>query len=72
MLMPNFPIQTMGGKVYWNTVSYSKGWKIQQHRVSLHYRILDPTNVRQAWSYEWGVIESTFKKFTQHHFIGTL
>jgi hypothetical protein len=43
----NFP--TAGGKTWWSEVKSRNGWKLQQNKLSGHYRILDTDNWRQ-WS----------------------
>ncbi|GAA4718383.1 hypothetical protein GCM10023228_26260 [Brevibacillus fulvus] len=48
MLFPNLPIKTAGGKVFWDTLDRRNGWKLQQNRLTGHFRILDPDDVRQA------------------------
>ena len=48
MLFPNLPIKTAGGKVFWDTFDRRNGWKLQQNRLTGHFRILDPEDVRQA------------------------
>lgn len=46
--LPNLPISTMGGKVFWEEIEY-KGWKLQQNVITGHYRILDHRDIRRAW-----------------------
>lgn len=45
----NLPFSTGGGKQFWTDVDYCQGWRIQQNAVTGHCRLLDPTDVRQAW-----------------------
>lgn len=45
----NIPLKTMGGKTWWNTIRSYNGWKLQQHKITKHCRILDPENYRRAW-----------------------
>ena len=47
--MPNIEYQTIGGMFYWNTVEECYGWKLQRNKLTDHYRILNPDNVRMAW-----------------------
>lgn len=47
--MPNIPMYTMGGKVFWQDISEYKGWRIQINAVMKHMRILDPNDLRIAW-----------------------
>lgn len=41
---------TMGGKVWWRTVSQGEKWLIQQNIISQHYRALDRHNRRISFS----------------------
>ena len=47
--MPNIPLKTMGGEVFWNNIIEYNGWKLQQNMITHHARILDDNNVRRAW-----------------------
>lgn len=38
--------KTMGGKVWWKTISLKNNYRIQQNMFSRHYRLLDPENHR--------------------------
>jgi pimeloyl-ACP methyl ester carboxylesterase len=40
---------TLGGRQFWGDVVNFRGWRIQQHVYSRHYRLLDPQDVRFAW-----------------------
>ncbi|MEL4024033.1 hypothetical protein [Lysinibacillus endophyticus] len=66
MLFPNLPIKTLGGQVFWQTIESKNGWKLQQNIFTEHYRIIDPENIRQAWSTDFNEIRSTFRKFTEN------
>ena len=46
---PNWDRSTGGGPVWWNTLDSYKGWKLQQHKLTGHCRILDDSDVRRAW-----------------------
>lgn len=63
MLLPNFPLRTAGGHVWWRTLDERFGWKLQQNVLTEHFRILDLANVRQAWSMEKSTIRATFQRF---------
>jgi hypothetical protein len=56
MLLPNLPMKTLGGEIFWQTIESRNGWKLQQNIFSEHHRILDPQKIRQAWSYYSGEI----------------
>ena len=43
---------TMGGKVWWRTVSQGEKWLIQQNIISQHYRALDKENRRISFSFD--------------------
>ena len=47
--MPNFPLPTLGGEFFWNTIYKYNEWKLQQNMVTQHARILDSEDVRVAW-----------------------
>ena len=47
--MPNIRTITMGGEVFWHTISDVNGWRFQENKVFGNCRILDPQNFRQAW-----------------------
>ncbi|EST55367.1 hypothetical protein T458_06095 [Brevibacillus panacihumi W25] len=64
MLFPNLPTKTLGGSFFWDTLDRKNGWKLQKNLITEHYRILDPENVRQAWSPDESSIWRTFRKFT--------
>ncbi len=50
-LFGNFNIETstMGGKVFWNTLIESNGYKLQQNKITGLCRILDDKDHRKAW-----------------------
>lgn len=64
MLFPNLPTKTLGGSFFWDTLDSSRGWKLQRNLVTEHYRILDPENVRQAWSTDEAEMWHAFRMFT--------
>jgi pimeloyl-ACP methyl ester carboxylesterase len=41
--------KTLGGRQFWGDVHYFRGWRIQQNVFTKHYRLIDPTDCRQAW-----------------------
>lgn len=49
--MPRFnvPFPTMGGRQFWEDRAFFRGWRIQQHVLSGHSRLLDPSDIRRAW-----------------------
>ena len=36
--LPNIPLPTMGGEVFWNTLVEYNGWKLQQNMLPLRFR----------------------------------
>lgn len=60
--MPNIPMKTMGGEVFWTNIEECQGWKLQRNGFTGHYRILDPDNIRRAWGSE-RAMENLFNKF---------
>ena len=55
--MPNVATYTMGGQVFWNTLSNVNGWRLQQNKVFGNYRIIDPNNFRKAWGGEKAILD---------------
>lgn len=47
--MPNIPMKTMGGHVWWITIAKCNGWKLQQNTFTHHARILDSNDKKIAW-----------------------
>ena len=58
------PSQTMGGRVWWQDIKESKGYRIQQNMISRHYRILDAENRRFFSSFDKKEIENKLKELT--------
>jgi pimeloyl-ACP methyl ester carboxylesterase len=46
---PNLPLPTFGGKQFWADRLHFRGWRVQQHVISGHCRLLDPRSIRHAW-----------------------
>ena len=45
----NLPMPTLGGRQFWADCQFFRGWRIQKHVYSGHYRLLDPSDIRRAW-----------------------
>ncbi len=45
----NIPTPTFGGRQFWSDRQFFRGWRIQQHIYSGHFRLLDPSDIRRAW-----------------------
>ena len=58
------PAQTMGGRVWWQEIKKSKGYRIQQNIISRHYRILDAQDRRFFSSFDKKETESKLKELT--------
>jgi hypothetical protein len=56
--MPNIPMPTMGGEVFWNTLASCNGYRLQQNMFTQHARILDSNNIRIAWGTINGMIKA--------------
>ena len=62
----NVEMDTTGGKdrwwkhfgSFWTNLDECRGWKLQQHSITSHCRILDPDDVRRAWGSEERMRES--------------
>ena len=58
------PSQTMGGRVWWQDIKESKGYRIQQNMISRHYRILDAEDRRFFSTFDKKEIEDKLKELT--------
>jgi len=47
--MPNIESPTMGGQVFWDTLTSYQGWRLQKNKLIGHCRLLDPNDIRKAW-----------------------
>ena len=56
--------QTMGGRVWWQDIKESKGYRIQQNIISRHYRILDAEDKRYFSSFDKKEIEKKLNELT--------
>jgi hypothetical protein len=57
MSLPNLRMPTAGGHVWWYTIESRNGFKLQEHKITGHYRVLDPADYR----IDWGVSESALR-----------
>ena len=60
--MPNIPLRTGGGKVWWKNLAEKNGWKLQKNIIWGTCRILDPGNVRRAWGGEEAMMKALKEK----------
>lgn len=58
------PDKTMGGRVWWQDIKESKGYRIQQNMISRHYRILDTEDRRFFSTFDKKEIEDKLKELT--------
>ena len=58
------PDKTMGGRVWWQDIKESKGYRIQQNMISRHYRILDAEDRRFFSTFDKKEAESRLKELT--------
>lgn len=49
-LLPNIEMRSGGGRYIWRDESVRGGWRVQTNVVTGHCRVLDPDQVRRAWS----------------------
>jgi hypothetical protein len=47
----NVRIKVMDGGVWWDNIKQRRGWKLQQNKLTGHYRIISPDKYREAWGY---------------------
>ena len=45
----NWSWKVVDAEIWWNVLAVQKGWKLEQHKVTDHCRILDVTGRRVAW-----------------------
>ena len=50
--LPNIPLPTMGGEVFWEELDRRGGYVLQKNIFSGYCRILDRDNIRMAWGGE--------------------
>ena len=48
----NWKLATLGGTQYWTDVRVVGGWRVQRNSYFGHFRLLNDSNVRQAWGKE--------------------
>lgn len=65
---PNMEVSTLGGKKWWNTIAAVGEWRVQQHKITRHCRILDPQNIRKAWGNKEAMLEK-LKRLTRPEFL---
>ena len=58
------PDKTMGGRIWWQDIKESKGYRIQQNIISRHYRILDAEDRRFFSTFDQKEVEEELKELT--------
>ena len=58
------PDKTMGGRIWWQDIKETKGYRIQQNIISRHFRILDAEDRRFFSTFDKKEIEDKFKELT--------
>lgn len=48
---PRRQLKTLGGEAWWKTMKSQDGFRLQQHKISRHYRVLDNENYRTYFTY---------------------
>ncbi|WP_248924004.1 SHOCT domain-containing protein [Paenibacillus hamazuiensis] len=64
--LSNFNVETKvtDGGVWWDNVREKKGWKLQKHKITGHYRIISPSKYRKAWGSDREEMLGLFDEFT--------
>lgn len=65
---PNWQVSTFGGLQFWTDIRIGGGWRIQQHCMTGHCRLLDPSKVRRAW----GAVEAVTARWHELAEAGTI
>ena len=52
--LPNIPMPTMGGVIFWITIAECNGWKLQQNLFTHHARVA------------WGTVNGMKKEFERY------
>lgn len=63
-VMPNIPLHVTDNGVFWETLAEERGWKLQQHSITGHARILNSKKVRVAWG-DLKSMEKALKKLSK-------
>ena len=59
--MPNVPLGTMGGHVWWKDLASYNGMRLQQNHITKHCRLLDKNDRRIAWG-SYDAMERAMKR----------
>ncbi|AFM41131.1 putative transcriptional regulator [Desulfosporosinus acidiphilus SJ4] len=58
--------KTLGGRVWWEEVEASFGYKLQKNLITQHYRILDSQDRRICSSFELDQMNKRLKELVEH------
>ena len=66
---PKIKCKVYDGDVFWTTLAEYNGWKLQQHTISQHARLLNPNRERIAWGSVSGMEKALkrIKKLSQEY-----
>jgi len=64
---PRRQLKTFGGESWWKTLIHKEGFRLQQHKISRHLRILDQENYRVYFTYSKSDAEKEFDKYFGGH-----
>lgn len=56
---------TLGGKIWWKDICTKNDYTIQQNIISNHYRLLDGSNRRICFSFEFEYIKQRFQELSE-------
>lgn len=59
-------LKTLGGESWWKTVISKEGFRLQQHKISRHIRILDQENYRVYFTYSKSDAIEEFEQYFGH------
>ncbi len=60
---PRRQLKTLGGESWWKTLITKEGFRLQQHKISRHLRILDQENYRVYFTYSKSDAKNEFEKY---------
>lgn len=69
----NIDFATAGGTTFWSTLVEIDGWKLQQHFMTKHLRLLNPSNIRKAWGGKHHmneIMDTVISKIQASEFVG--
>ncbi|SOC03327.1 hypothetical protein SAMN05880501_103225 [Ureibacillus xyleni] len=67
----NWELKVADKEIWWNTLKNQDGWKLQQHQLTSHYRIISPEKKRKAWGPDYDDLHAQFIRFSSTSESGT-